>query len=86
MLVVRIVVITVVVAGIMGDEPSLSDVMVKMAQMDRKIQNLEQQIEGMTLQIPVLFSWHKTQHRLMVSLAVSQNYATWVDKLSLILK
>ena len=53
MLAVRIVVIAVVVAGIMGEELSQSDVMAKMTQMERKIQNLEQQIQGISLQIPV---------------------------------
>ena len=46
MLVLRCVVLAVAVVGIMGNELTLSDVIVKMTQMERKINNLEQQIEG----------------------------------------
>ena len=39
-------VLTVAVVGIMGDELTLSDVMAKMTQMERKIHKLERQIGG----------------------------------------
>ena len=48
MLVLRCVIIAVAVVGIMGDELTLGDVKVKMTQMERKIQKLEQQIKGIS--------------------------------------
>ena len=46
MLVLRCVIIAVSVVGIMGDALTLSHVIVKMTQMERKIHNLEPQIKG----------------------------------------
>ena len=46
MLVLRCVIIAVAVVGIMGDALTLSDLIVKMTLMERKIHNLERQIEG----------------------------------------
>ena len=55
MLVLRCLIIAVAVVGIMGDELTLSDVIVKMTEMERKIQNLEQQIEGISSNFVSLF-------------------------------